>query len=277
MRKRFLLLLFLSLSITYTTHAQHFLDGTWEGDYTGFFGFIGGTKKVVLNLQVAADNTVTGTSHLYYNSENTYEHYALKGKYNPQDSTIVVSEDSVIAVRILLGGTCMGDYVMNLTTTDTILKFRGRWMENDNAGSGCGNSGVWFNKPLPKKPKEKKKDQNLQRVAEIQGLIEIDQTEMDSIKVELRDNSQIDGDMVSVYFNDEIVLHKQKLLAEPITFYVSIPKGVNICNLKMAAESMGSIPPCTAIMNVSTKLKTYEVNLSSSMSNNSAVQFFLKE
>lgn len=105
----------------------------------------------------------------------------------------------------------------------------------------------------------------------------MDADETDSIKIELRDNAQIDGDMVSVYLNDELVVSKQKLTSAPIIFYISIPKGTSICNVKMAAESMGSIPPCTALMNIVTKKKSYEVNLSSSMSNNSVVQFFVKE
>ena len=232
---------------------------------------------MVVNLQVAADNVVTGTSHLYYNNKNHYEHYAVRGHYNPEDSTIFFSEDSVISVNMFLDmTTCMGDYKMKLTATDTLLKLNGKWYENHKLGSGCGNSGVWFTKILPQKP-AKKEDKNLERVAEVQRLIELDHAERDSIRLELRDNAQVDGDIVSVYFNDSLIIHKEKLNATPIVFYISIPEDVGICNLKMAAESLGSVPPCTALMNIVTKLKSYEVGLSSSMSNNSLVQFFLKE
>lgn len=116
---------------------------------------IAGTKKVVVHLQVSVDNKVTGTSHLYYNNKNNYEHYAVHGEYNPLDSTIIIIEDSVIAVHHFFG-TCTGDYVMKLTASDTLLKFNGKWMENDNTGSGCGSNGVWLNKPIKKKPVEKK-------------------------------------------------------------------------------------------------------------------------
>ena len=253
------------------------MKGTWEGNYKGLLALIGGPRKVTVNLQVSADNVVTGTSHLYYNNKNHYEHYAVKGYYNPGDSTIFFSEDSVISVNMFLDiTTCMGDYKMKLTATDTLLKLNGKWYENHKLGSGCGNSGVWLNKVLPKKP-VKKEDKNLQRIAEVQRLIEIDESEKDSIKIELRDNAQVDGDIVSVYFNDSLIIRKEKLSAAPIVFYISIPAGVGICNLNMAAESLGSVPPCTALMNIVTKQKSYEVSLSSSMSNNSLVQFFLKE
>lgn len=276
MKKLFLLAYIFQFALA-DVQAQHFLDGTWEGNYKGFLSFVGGTRKVVVHLHISEDNVVTGTSHLYYNNKNHYEHYAICGDYNPQDSTIFFSEDSVIAVNMFLDmTTCMGDYTMKLTTTDTLLKLNGVWEENDKLGSGCGNSGVWLTKQMPRK-KNPVTDKNLQRVTDVQKIIEIDPDERDSIKIELADDAQIDGDVVSVYFNDSLIIHKQRLSAKPVTFYISVPPDANICNLQMVAESMGSIPPCTAAMTIITQKKNYQLNLSSSMSNNSVVQFFLKE
>lgn len=275
--KKYCLLVSIFQFVLPDVFAQHFLDGTWEGNYKGFLSFVGGTRKVVVHLHVSEDNVVTGTSHLYYNNKNHYEHYAVRGDYNPRDSTIFFSEDSVIAVNMFLNmTTCMGDYTMKLTTTDTLLKLNGIWEENDKLGTGCGSSGVWLNKSLPKK-KTPIADKNLLRIIDVQKIIEIDPDERDSIKIELADDAQIDGDVVSVYFNDSLIVHKQRLSAEPVTFYISVPPDVPICNLQMVAESMGSVPPCTAVMMITTKRKTYQLNLSSSMSNNSVVQFFLKD
>jgi hypothetical protein len=84
--------------------------------------------------------------------------------------------------------------------------------------------------------------------------------------------------MVSLYLNDCQLLHRYTLSATPRVVYISIPAGVDICNIKMAAESMGSIPPCTALMRITTsKGKHYEVNLTSSMSNNSVLQLFVTQ
>lgn len=111
----------------------------------------------------------------------------------------------------------------------------------------------------------------------MQSLIELDRTERDSIKIELLDNAQIDGDMVSLYLNDCQLVKRYTLAATPHTLYLSIPAGVAICNIKMAAENLGSFPPCTALMRITTRKKKYEVNLSSSMTNNSVLQLFVKE
>ena len=65
------------------------------------------------------------------------------------------------------------------------------------------------------------------------------------------------------------------ITAKPITFYVSLSKNVNpIAHLRLVAENMGSIPPCTALMIVTTKTKRYEVRLSSNFSKNATVELF---
>ncbi|HTN46776.1 MAG TPA: hypothetical protein VL098_10555 [Flavipsychrobacter sp.] len=268
----FLTLFFINLN---SGSAQHFLDGTWEGNYSKTF-LMTQPRKIVVNIDVKDDTVVTGTSHLYYNNDH-YEHYAVNGLYNPEDSTIYFSEDSTIAVNLgAFASNCLGDYNMKLKVTDSLFSFKGKWSDNSSSFLGCPTTGVWLVKPI-KKNRALPKDQNLQRKEAVQKLIELDAGERDSIKIELMDNAEIDGDVVSVYVNDSAVLYKQRLAAQPLIFYVSIPAGMSIYNLKMAAESMGSIAPCTAAMTVSTKKHRYTLYLSSSMNSNSVVQFFLKE
>jgi len=149
-------------------NAQHFLDGTWTGNYTKTFLSVQ-PKKVVVNLQVVNDSFVVGSSHLYYNNENNFEHYTIHGFYDAKDSSIFFSEDSTIAVHLgFADDNCLGDYIMTLKTSDTMLRFSGKWKDNSSKFLGCPTTGVWLQKPLPKKPVAKKKDQNLQRIADLQ-------------------------------------------------------------------------------------------------------------
>ncbi len=117
-----------------------------------------------------------------------------------------------------------------------------------------------------------------QRETDVQSLIEIAPQEKDSIKVDVYDNGEIDGDSVSVYVENELRINKRMITAKPITFYVTLDKNVNpISHLRLVAESLGSIPPCTALMIVTTKTKRYEVRLSSNFNKNATVELFLKE
>jgi len=116
------------------------------------------------------------------------------------------------------------------------------------------------------------------RATDVQSLLEIAPADKDSIRVDVYDNGEIDGDSVSVYEENIQRVNKKMITAKPITFYVSLNKNVNpIAHLRLVAESLGSIPPCTALMIVTTKSKRYEVHLSSNFSKNATVELFLKE
>jgi len=116
------------------------------------------------------------------------------------------------------------------------------------------------------------------RQTDVQSLLEIAPEEKDSIKVEVYDNAEIDGDTVSVYEGQTLRIDRKMISTKPIVFYVSLNKNLNpISHLRLVAESLGSIPPCTALMIVTTKSKRYEVHLSSNFSKNATVELFLKE
>ena len=116
------------------------------------------------------------------------------------------------------------------------------------------------------------------RETDVQSLLEIAPEEKDSIKVAVYDNGEIDGDTVSVYEGQTLRIDRKMINIKPIVFYVSLNKNVNpITHLRLVAESLGSIPPCTALMIVTTKTKRYEVHLSSNFNKNATVELFLKE
>jgi hypothetical protein len=117
-----------------------------------------------------------------------------------------------------------------------------------------------------------------QRETDVQSLIEIAPADKDSIKVEIYDNGDIDGDSVSLYQDASLLINKKLITATALTFYVSLNKNNNpISHLRLVAESLGTIPPCTALMIVTTKSKRYEVRLSSNFKKNATVELFLKE
>ena len=144
----------------------------------------------------------------------------------------------------------------------------------------CSPSGVWLEKKVDKKIKQTNtasKDKRLERRSDIQSLVEISSVEKDSILIELYDNGIVDNDSASIYLDDSLLLYKQFVSANPILLYVSLDKQRPISKLKLIAENLGSIPPCTVLVIIITKKKRYEVNLSSNFNSNAVVEFFLKE
>jgi hypothetical protein len=117
-----------------------------------------------------------------------------------------------------------------------------------------------------------------QRETDVQSLIEIPPADKDSIKVDVYDNGEIDGDSVSVYEDQVQIINKKRIGVKPITFYVSLNKNENpIIHLRLVAENLGTIPPCTALMIIATKSKRYEVRLSSNFNKNATVELFLTQ
>ncbi|HQW85445.1 MAG TPA: LamG domain-containing protein, partial [Ferruginibacter sp.] len=70
----------------------------------------------------------------------------------------------------------------------------------------------------------------------------------DSISVTLYDNGIIDGDSITLIYNDKILVSHQLLTDKPLTFYIKIAPGNSRNELVMYAENLGSIPPNTALM-----------------------------
>jgi hypothetical protein len=296
--KTFYYCFFLVLAYFYSNPLQgQDLSGVWIGNYSKHI-MMTHPEKLVVELYLHDDSLISGASHLYYRNNN-YEHYTLVGSYNRKDSIAHFREDSTLGVQLgFMGSNCLGNYTTKFQVTDTSMLLLGKWSDNSTAVLGCPTVKVRLERPLPQKKlpvaakviskekepvaekavvKDKVKDKNLERASEIQSLIEISAAEKDSIKIELYDNKEIDGDVISLYLNEDALLHKYILSATPLVLYVSLNNGAVVDKIKMAAESMGSDPPCTAMMLITTRTgKKYQVNLSSNYNKNGIVEFFLK-
>ena len=97
--------------------------------------------------------------------------------------------------------------------------------------------------------------------------------EHDSVKVTLYDNGEIDGDSITLIYNDVVLASRQMLTASPLTFTIKIDRTRASNQLIMYADNLGSIPPNTALMIINDGDKRYELNVSSTTTTNAAVSF----
>lgn len=95
--------------------------------------------------------------------------------------------------------------------------------------------------------------------------------------IELYDNGTIDGDTVSIYLNNELIVSRAGLSEKPITIKVKVNKDSPHQELTMVAENLGSIPPNTSLMIVTSKGKREEVFISSTKQKNARLVIDLKE
>lgn len=98
----------------------------------------------------------------------------------------------------------------------------------------------------------------------------------DKFKVEIYDNGQVDGDTVSIFLNEKLLVPARMLTAKPITLEIKIKENEDTYDLIMYAESMGTIPPNTALMIVTTANNRYEINITSTEQTSGVIRFKVK-
>ena len=96
--------------------------------------------------------------------------------------------------------------------------------------------------------------------------------EQPSIKIELYDNAEVDGDTVTIFLNNKLLVYKKRLTDKPLTLQLNAFPGTDY-ELMMYADNLGSIPPNTALMVVTSGDKKHEVYLSSTEQKNAVVRF----
>lgn len=97
-----------------------------------------------------------------------------------------------------------------------------------------------------------------------------------SFRVEIYDNGEVDGDTVTIFLNEILLVPAKKLTTAPITLDIKIADDEDVYDLIMYAENMGTIPPNTALMVVTTNSKRYEINITSTKQTSGAIRFRVK-
>jgi hypothetical protein len=99
----------------------------------------------------------------------------------------------------------------------------------------------------------------------------------DSFQVDLYDSGDIDGDSISLFYNGKLLLYHQRLDVKPITLILDANSGGGENELVMYAETLGTIPPNTALMVVRDGSNRYEVYMTSDLEKSGAVRFVHKK
>ncbi|HQW83264.1 MAG TPA: hypothetical protein PK987_02325 [Ferruginibacter sp.] len=124
--------------------------------------------------------------------------------------------------------------------------------------------------PIVKKPVSTKFEK---RNSDVIKTIEIDNK---TFTVDLYDNGEIDGDSISLFFNGKLLLSHKRLSDKAISLKLNIDEAIDMNELIMYAENLGTIPPNTALMIVHDGDNRYEVRISSDLQKSGAIRFVHK-
>ena len=95
----------------------------------------------------------------------------------------------------------------------------------------------------------------------------------DSIELNFYDNAEIDGDSISLFLNNRLILQHLLLSDKAHTLKLAV-KDLQMDNeLVMVAENLGSIPPNTSLMVAYVNGKRYEASLRSTENSSALIRF----
>jgi hypothetical protein len=94
----------------------------------------------------------------------------------------------------------------------------------------------------------------------------------DSLNVDFYDNGEVDGDSISIFYNNKLIAFNRILSTRSVHFYVGLDTTREVNEITMFADNLGSIPPNTALMVVSDGKKRYEISMSSNLSQNATLR-----
>jgi hypothetical protein len=89
-----------------------------------------------------------------------------------------------------------------------------------------------------------------------------------NITLDIFDNGAIDGDSISVYYNNKILVSYQRLTEKAITINLLLDDKAAQHEIVLFAHNLGSIPPNTATIVVKAGDKRYELHSSASLTEN---------
>ncbi len=113
----------------------------------------------------------------------------------------------------------------------------------------------------------------VKRQVEIIDALEVTE---DSVVLSLYDNGEIDGDTVSVFLNNELVFAKVGLKANAFKKTIAVKAG-EIIQLTLFAENLGSVPPNTGLLIITTTNQRYQVHFTSTLNKSSSIVLKRKE
>jgi hypothetical protein len=103
------------------------------------------------------------------------------------------------------------------------------------------------------------------------------EVETDTVRVDVYDNGEIDGDKVSVFYNKQLILYNQKLTHKSIHLNLALDSTQEYNEISMFAENLGLIAPNTALMRIFDGKKQHDIRVSSSLEKNAVIRIRKKK
>lgn len=98
-------------------------------------------------------------------------------------------------------------------------------------------------------------------------------TKADSIVITISDNEIVDGDTVTIFHNNEVLVSRHFVSARPYRIVIPISKQAPRHEFVLVANNLGTIPPNTASLVIEAGKERYQLKAASDMNKNAVIIF----
>lgn len=256
------------------------LNGIWRGKLTPEAG--GCFPVYYLELQISyVNNLITGNAYDYYDKAR-FVRLDFNGRFNSNTKRLVLIEEKILTVQI------PRDCFPCIKTYDLTYSQNGKneFLTGDFKGFGadkktaCPPGRIVLQRVMtPDFPVQIRQNDTLAKIQQSiqlkpreKEVVKVYEIDTSYLKIDIYDNAEIDNDTVSVFLNNTLLLYKKRLTDRALTLSVNAYPGQEY-ELMMYADNLGSIPPNTALMVITSGKKRYELRVSSSEQKSAVVKF----
>lgn len=255
--------------LSFFSVAAQDISGIWQGKLTQEPG--GCFPEYYIELQIKTfSQDLEGVSYDYYDTTK-YVKLNFSGTItNTGKKSIKIAEKKILKERIPEDCIpCMKTYELVYNRQNNEESLSGTWVGEDMGTiAGCPPGNIY----LKKVNKSAFEEKNVRKTV----LAQTYYVDSSNVQVSFYDNGTVDGDSISVFFDNKIVVSKKGLSLDPINVTLTLEPSKEY-EMVVFAESLGTIPPNTALVVVRSGSKLYEILLSSNEAENSSIKFIYEK
>ncbi len=301
-----LLIFFYFLLLGVGAHAQN-VEGLWTGRFTSLSPLNSISYKYEL-LIFQNGRELSGYSYSTADNGIFYLVSEITGKLF--DDYMVITETKTVYVNFKGGEEISQTHILFFNETGNILEATGDWKEAKPKKRMYPEEGKTFlrktedhnrsrlikilneknaiavqpekeeekpvARPIAKEPTVMNTD-SAKLASRAQEVLQMITLQSDSVILELYDDGIVDGDSVTVFVNNNVLVGKQQLGMKPIKFSIFLTDENSEVLISMYADNLGTIPPNTGLLVIKDGEKKYEVRFSSDSRKTAAVKLVGKQ
>jgi hypothetical protein len=269
-----------TLLLVGTAGAAQTLIGIWRGNRTQATGGCFPYYSMELHIYHLKDNSFSGNAYSFYDKEK-YTKINFSGTFDEASQRLAIVENTVLKYNIPSQCIpCIKTYELKWSANGKEY-LDGEWKGHEwGSNTECPPGQIHLMKATqPVFPVEIFQNDSLvtlQRALSLpireKEMVQEIRTRQSDVSISIIDNGDVDGDTVSVFLNNTLLLHHRALSRTPLLLDLNLFPNTDY-DLSIFAENQGTIPPNTSLMTVTCGNKRYELRMSSNEKKSATVRF----